>query len=40
LGLATLLFDRVSEIEAVDRANVFGIPPLTNRMVEATDAEA
>jgi len=36
-GLATLLFDLLSEEEATDRANVFDIPLLAGRMVEALD---
>jgi pimeloyl-ACP methyl ester carboxylesterase len=36
-GLATLLFDLLSEEEAADRANVFDIPLLAERMVEALD---
>ncbi|HSM40765.1 MAG TPA: alpha/beta fold hydrolase [Afifellaceae bacterium] len=35
--LATLLFDLLSEEEATDRANVFDIPLLAGRMVEALD---
>lgn len=36
-GLATLLFDLLSEREAADRTNVFDIPLLAGRMVEALD---
>jgi len=36
-GLATLLFDLLSEPEAADRANVFDIGLLAERMVEALD---
>ncbi|MBR9652066.1 dienelactone hydrolase family protein [Thalassovita aquimarina] len=36
-GIATLLFDLLSEEEAMDRANVFDIPLLGRRMVEAVD---
>jgi pimeloyl-ACP methyl ester carboxylesterase len=36
-GLATLLFDLVSENEAADRANVFDIALLAARLVEATE---
>jgi putative phosphoribosyl transferase len=35
-GLATLLFDLLSEDESVDRANVFDIPLLADRLVAAT----
>jgi pimeloyl-ACP methyl ester carboxylesterase len=35
-GLATLLFDLLTEREAGDRANVFDIPLLANRLVQAT----
>jgi len=34
-GLATLLFDLLTEAEATDRGNVFDIPLLSDRMVEA-----
>lgn len=34
VGLATLLFDLLSESEAADRRNVFDIPLLTDRLVE------
>lgn len=34
-GIATLLFDLLTEEEALDRANVFDIPLLGGRMVEA-----
>jgi len=34
-GLATLLFDMLTEAEAADRANVFDIPLLANRVREA-----
>jgi len=34
-GIATLLFDLLSEAEAADRRNVFDIPLLAERMVEA-----
>jgi len=34
-GIATLLFDLLTEDEALDRANVFDIPLLSGRMVEA-----
>ena len=37
-GLATLLFDPLTEEEALDRANVFDIPLLGARMVQAIDA--
>jgi putative phosphoribosyl transferase len=36
-GLATLLFDLLSESEAADRANVFDIALLGARLVEATE---
>ena len=36
-GLATLLFDLLSESEAADRANVFDIALLAARLVEATE---
>ena len=36
-GLATLLFDLLTEPEAADRANVFDIPLLAERLVAATD---
>jgi pimeloyl-ACP methyl ester carboxylesterase len=36
--LATLLFDLLTEEEALDRANVFDIPLLGTRMVEAIKA--
>ncbi len=36
-GLATLLFDLLTEQEARDRANVFDIPLLSTRMIEAID---
>jgi putative phosphoribosyl transferase len=35
-GLATLLFDLLTEREAADRANVFDIPLLASRLVGAT----
>jgi len=35
-GLATLLFDLLIEAEAADRANVFDIPLLAERLAEAT----
>lgn len=34
-GIATLLFDLLTEAEAADRANVFDIPLLSERMIEA-----
>ena len=34
-GIVTLLFDLLTEEEALDRANVFDIPLLSGRMVEA-----
>jgi dienelactone hydrolase len=34
-GIATLLFDLLTEGEALDRANVFDIPLLSGRMIEA-----
>jgi dienelactone hydrolase len=34
-GIATLLFDLLTEEEALDRANVFDIPLLSGRMIEA-----
>ncbi len=34
-GIATLLFDLLTEGEALDRANVFDIPLLSERMIEA-----
>jgi len=37
-GLATLLFDLLTEEEALDRANVFDIPLLGARMVQVIDA--
>lgn len=36
-GIATLLFDLLSEPEARDRRNVFDIPLLSRRLVEAVD---
>lgn len=36
-GLATLLFDLLTEAEASDRANVFDIPLLAARVVDAVD---
>jgi pimeloyl-ACP methyl ester carboxylesterase len=36
-GIATLLFDLLTEHEETDRANVFDIPLLSTRMVEAID---
>lgn len=36
-GIATLLFDLLTEDEAADRANVFDIPLLSSRMVAAAD---
>ena len=36
-GLATLLFDLLDEIEAEDRRNVFEIPLLAHRLVEAAE---
>lgn len=36
-GLATLLFDLLTDPEAVDRANVFDIPLLAERLLAATD---
>jgi putative phosphoribosyl transferase len=36
-GLATLLFDLLSEAEASDRAQVFNIPLLAERLEEALD---
>ncbi len=36
-GLATLLFDLLTESEAADRANVFDIPLLADRLVAATE---
>jgi putative phosphoribosyl transferase len=36
-GLATLLFDLLTEPEAADRANVFDIPLLAERLVAATE---
>ncbi|MDX1781881.1 MAG: alpha/beta family hydrolase [Thalassovita sp.] len=36
-GIATLLFDLLSEEEALDRRNVFDIPLLGGRTVEAVD---
>lgn len=36
-GLATLLFDLLTPEEALDRANVFDIPLLAERLVMATD---
>ena len=36
-GLATLLFDLLSEAEAADRAQVFNIPLLAERLEEALD---
>jgi putative phosphoribosyl transferase len=36
-GLATLLFDLLTEVEAADRENVFDIPLLATRLVAATD---
>ncbi|MFC7048695.1 dienelactone hydrolase family protein [Emcibacter nanhaiensis] len=36
-GIATLLFDLLTEEEAADRSNVFDIPFLTQRLVTATD---
>lgn len=35
VGIATLLFDLLTEAEAEDRANVFDIPLLGSRMIEA-----
>ncbi|MFW6028132.1 MAG: erythromycin esterase, partial [bacterium] len=37
VGLATLLFDLLSEAEASDRAQVFNIPLLAERLEEALD---
>ncbi len=34
-GLGTLLFDLLTEAEAADRANVFDIPLLAGRVVDA-----
>lgn len=34
-GIATLLFDLLTEPEARDRASVFDIPLLSQRMIEA-----
>lgn len=40
-GIATLLFDLLTEKEETDRANVFDIPLLSRRLIEAMDwAEA
>lgn len=36
-GIATLLFDLLSEDEAQDRRNVFDIPLLSERLIEAVD---
>jgi putative phosphoribosyl transferase len=36
-GLATLLFDLLTEPEAADRANVFDIPLLAERLIAASD---
>lgn len=36
-GLGTLLFDLLTEEEALDRANVFDIPLLAQRVVQAID---
>ncbi len=36
-GLATLLFDLLDEIEAEDRRNVFEVPLLAQRLVEAAE---
>lgn len=36
-GLATLLFDLLTEVEAADRANVFDIDLLARRLVDAVD---
>ena len=36
-GLATLLFDLLTEAEAADRANVFDIPLLAERLAAATE---
>lgn len=36
-GIATLLFDLLTEAEALDRANVFDITLLSGRMVDAID---
>ncbi|HEX5639684.1 MAG TPA: alpha/beta hydrolase [Burkholderiaceae bacterium] len=39
-GLATLLFDLLSDAESADRANVFDIPLLARRLGEALDWQA
>lgn len=39
-GLATLLFDLLTEAESANRANVFDIALLASRLAEATDAIA
>ncbi|MGB2818114.1 MAG: hypothetical protein WBC37_12915, partial [Burkholderiaceae bacterium] len=39
-GLATLLFDLLSDAESADRANVFDIPLLAQRLGEALDWQA
>ncbi|MHA6262339.1 dienelactone hydrolase family protein [Arenibacterium sp. CAU 1754] len=36
-GIATLLFDLLSEAEAADRANVFDVALLSHRMIDAMD---
>lgn len=36
-GIATLLFDLLTEAEALDRRNVFDIPLLCERLIEAVD---
>lgn len=36
-GIATLLFDLLTEEEALDRTNVFDIPLLSERMIEAIE---
>jgi len=36
-GIATMLFDLLTEDEAKDRANVFDIPRLCGRIIEAID---
>ena len=36
VGLGTLLFDLLTETEAQDRSNVFAIPLLANRLLQAT----
>lgn len=37
VGLATLLFDLLTEAEAADRANVFDIPLLAERLIAASE---